>query len=286
MTIHLGYVAAGSTIYIPFATFSSTGASVTITGLATSDILIYKNGSTTERSSVAGFTLLDTDGIDFDGKTGLHGISIDLNDNTDAGFYAAGSFYMVGIASITVDGQTVNFWAATFFIGPAQANVTQWKGTDAATVDTNGYPVVTVKDGTGQGEVLTTSGAVDLVTTATNLTNAGGLTQADVRTAVGLASANLDTQLTAIDDLLDAEIPALTAAVAALPTSILDLAAGVETGVTPRQALRLILAALAGKLSGAATTTVVVRNVGDTKARITATVDADGNRTAMALDAT
>jgi hypothetical protein len=74
-------------------------------------------------------------------------------------------------------------------------------------------------------------------------------------------------------------------AVAGAPAALLDLAAGVETGVTLRQALRIILAAEAGKLSGAATTTIVIRNPGDTKDRITATVDADGNRSAVVLDA-
>jgi hypothetical protein len=129
MTIHLGYVATGATIYIPFHTFNSSGASVTISGLAVTDIEIYKNGSVTQRSSDAGYTLLDTDGIDFDGLTGIHGFSIDLNDNTDAGFYAAGSFYWVVVSAITVDSQTVSFVAATFFLGPVQANVTQNAGT-------------------------------------------------------------------------------------------------------------------------------------------------------------
>jgi hypothetical protein len=68
-------------------------------------------------------------------------------------------------------------------------------------------------------------------------------------------------------------------------TALLDLAAGVETGITLRQALRLILSAVAGKLSGAATTTVLIRDTNDSKNRITATVDADGNRTAITLDA-
>lgn len=58
----------------------------------------------------------------------------------------------------------------------------------------------------------------------------------------------------------------------------------VETGLTVRQALRLISAALAGKVSGAETSTVTIRNVGDTKDRITATVDANGNRTAVTTD--
>lgn len=44
------------------------------------------------------------------------------------------------------------------------------------------------------------------------------LSQADVRTAVGLASANLDTQLSAVDDYVDTEIAALVTAVAAVNT--------------------------------------------------------------------
>lgn len=71
-----------------------------------------------------------------------------------------------------------------------------------------------------------------------------------------------------------------------IATALLDLANGVETGVTLRQAHRTELAAAAGKLSGAATTTVKIRNQADDKDRITATVDADGNRTAVTLDLT
>ena len=67
---------------------------------------------------------------------------------------------------------------------------------------------------------------------------------------------------------------------------LLDWAAGVETGWTPRQALRIIAAALAGEVSGAGTTTVVIRDIADTKTRITATVTGDGDRTALTLDAT
>lgn len=114
-----GTVPPGTTLYIPFATYDSNdpSASVTLTGLATSDIEIFKDGSTTQRASDAGYTLLDTDGIDFDGITGIHGLSIDLADNTTAGFYSAGSQYWVVVSSVTVDAATVNFIAATFRIG-------------------------------------------------------------------------------------------------------------------------------------------------------------------------
>lgn len=62
------------------------------------------------------------------------------------------------------------------------------------------------------------------------------------------------------------------------------LEAQIEDGLTLRQALRLLSAALAGKVSGAETTTVTIRNTADTKDRIVATVDANGNRTAVTTD--
>lgn len=67
---------------------------------------------------------------------------------------------------------------------------------------------------------------------------------------------------------------------------MLDVAAGIETGLTVRQGYRLMVAAAAGKLSGAATTTVAIRDFADTKNRVSATVDADGNRTAITTDLT
>lgn len=60
----------------------------------------------------------------------------------------------------------------------------------------------------------------------------------------------------------------------------------VEGTITFRQMLRLFGAALGGELSGAATTTIVIRNASDSKTVITATCDSDGNRSAMSLDLT
>lgn len=70
----------------------------------------------------------------------------------------------------------------------------------------------------------------------------------------------------------------------AVADALLDRTDGVETSLTLKQAMRLLVAASAGKLSGAATTTITIRNYGDTKNRITATVDGDGNRTAVTYD--
>ncbi len=91
----------------------------------------------------------------------------------------------------------------------------------------------------------------------------------DVVTSTRLASAGYTTPPTATENA----------------TGLLDLAAGIETGLTLRQALRLLLAAEAGKLSGAETTTITIRNaVADSKNRLVVTVDENGNRSAFTYD--
>lgn len=291
--IHLGNVPAGSTLYIPFSTYDVTnGASVTISNFAVGDINIYKNGSTTQRSSTNGFTLLDTDGIDFDGLTGIHGFSIDLSDNSDAGFYSVGGFYWVVVSPITVSTQTVGLIAATFRIVTAESVTGQPKVDIAAFGGTagtfaSGIPSANVASG-GIASTAFASGAITAAAIAADAIGASELaadavteiqsglstlTAATVRSAVGLASANLDTQL------------------AAVPTAnqnadaLLDRTAGIETGLTLRQCLRLMASVLFGKASGLETTTVVYRDVNDSANRITATVDDSGNRTSVTLNA-
>lgn len=58
----------------------------------------------------------------------------------------------------------------------------------------------------------------------------------------------------------------------------------IETGYSLREALRLVLSSVAGKVSGAETTTITFRNIVDDKNRIVATVDANGNRTSITYD--
>lgn len=112
--LNLGTVKPGSTIRIPFSSFDKDdGSSITMTNYAAADILVYKDGSTTERASTAGFTAT----TDFDAKTGKHLAIIDLADNTTAGFFAAGSEYLVAIDSVTVDTVTTGGWIARFEIG-------------------------------------------------------------------------------------------------------------------------------------------------------------------------
>jgi hypothetical protein len=122
----------------------------------------------------------------------------------------------------------------------------------------------------GSGDITASLGAQAGLIAA--LTGDGNVSGAILR-AQGSMSANITVTGTGLNS-------------ANVADAILDSPAGVEQSITVREALRLILAASAGKVAGAETTTVTIRNVGDTKTRITATVDANGNRTAVTTDLT
>lgn len=123
----------------------------------------------------------------------------------------------------------------------------RWRGTDLPTPDTAGYPKVTVKNGVAGGEILISSGKIALV--------AGGLdsvlVESNITAGAGLTN-DAGTQLTSIN---------------------------------ARQALAAILSACAAVLAGAATTDIAIKPAGlpAGNTRIDATVDADGNRSAVAL---
>ncbi len=70
----------------------------------------------------------------------------------------------------------------------------------------------------------------------------------------------------------------------AIADALLDRADAIEVGLTPRQSLRANSAAMAGVLSGAGTNTVTIKGAGVATTRITATVDADGDRSAVVLN--
>lgn len=114
-----------------------------------------------------------------------------------------------------------------------------------------------------------------------NATVSSRASQTSVNTIDGIVDAILEDTGTT----LPAALTAIANYVDTIPADILDATNGVESGMTLRQALRVLLAAGVGKLSGANTTTVTVRNPGDTKNRIVATVDEHGNRSAVTLDA-
>lgn len=86
------------------------------------------------------------------------------------------------------------------------------------------------------------------------------------------------------------DISTIESAIAALPAASDNadavLAATYEGAETVQDHFRLARAALYGKANGLAGTTVHYRDAADAKNRLTATVDSDGNRSAMTTDAT
>lgn len=64
---------------------------------------------------------------------------------------------------------------------------------------------------------------------------------------------------------------------------LLDRANGIESGYTLRQVLRLVASILLGKASGGPTGSTF-RDLNDSKDRVVATADANGDRTVMTVD--
>jgi hypothetical protein len=207
--------------------------------------------------------------------------------------------------------------------GVPKVDPTHWNGTAVATPDTVGYPKVTIKSGTGTGEVSLSSGTVTTgaisagaitataiaadaitdakvasdVTIASVTGSVGSVTGAvgsvtgavgSVTGSVGSVAANGITASSIATDAIGAlELAADAATEISSGVATAVGAITIETGLTLVQALQLVAAACAGKASGLATTSVVYRNaVADSKNRISATVDAYGNRSAITTDLT
>lgn len=270
--INWGSVPAGSVLPFPFTTYGKTnGESITLTGLAVTDIEVYKGTSMTQRSSDNGYALMDTDGIDIDGVTGFHGFSIDTSDNTDAGFYAAGSFYTVLVSSITVDGQTVNFIAGTFRLVAAE-NTAGTPAVDAVRLGgaaQTGRDVgasVLLSNGTGAGQVKLSGGYV-----APNWGDVGNPT-----TVVGLTGTTIKTATDVETDTADIQsrIPAalvggrMDASVGAMANNVMTAAAAAADLTTELQNGLATAAALAD----------VQTDTNDIQARLPAALTADAKR--------
>lgn len=112
------------------------------------------------------------------------------------------------------------------------------------------------------------------------------------RLPAALVSGKMDSDAVAISgstaaaDAVEANIGNLDDAITDIPGLILDLTDGIETGITPRQAMRAFLARLVGKVvSGGGTSTISFDNPGGTVTRVTFTgADASGNRTSVTLN--
>ena len=196
--------------------------------------------------------------------------------------------------------------------------VTNMRGTDSAllassapsnfgdlaiTSSTGKVTAGTVDDKTGyslSGTITTLDGlnnfdpASDTVATVTTVTNMRGTDSALLASSApsnfgDLAITSSTGKVTAgtVDDKTGYTVETIVSGtINAIADGLLDRADGVEpasagTERTVREALRLILSACAGQVAGASGTTITIRDTNDTTNRITATVDSDGNRTAV-----
>lgn len=148
---------------------------------------------------------------------------------------------------------------------------------------------IAATDIVSNGAITTLSGAVVNVDTVDTTT-----TNSDMRGTDNASTFDHTTDEVTTDaasrtaSQADVSSLATAASIAALnDISVADiLASGDIDGYNIEETLKLCLAVLAGKISGAGTTTIVIRAADDSKNRITATVDSDGNRSSVSLDTT
>lgn len=148
--------------------------------------------------------------------------------------------------------------------------------------------IVALEAALSAGITLTDAQLAIILLLEADLSATGSFTDAQLGNILGLA-ASLNASMTVTNSItnlvnLSADIGGAEALSAqGLATALLD-ANDIETNYSMREALRLMLSALAGKVSGAETTTVTIRSLNDDKNRIVATVDSNGNRTAVTYD--
>lgn len=258
------------------------------------------------------FPILDSTGSLVTGATGL-----DSEISKDGGTFAdctneateiatSSGMYYLDLTSTEMNADTVALIIKTSTSGakttpivlyPVEAtdisvNVTAWNGTAIPGVDTAGYPKVTVKSGTGAGELSIASGVVSADAVQLSGDAAAANNAESFFDGTGYAGTNnVIPTVTTVNGLAAGAITAAAIATGAIDADALAADAideiwdeVLEGSLTGRQIVRIMLAALAGKSSGGGTSTINFRDNADSKNRISATVDSNRNRTAVTLD--
>lgn len=288
---------------------ATSGDGIIVTTTVGHGINVAATGTSKHGMTLTGGTAGTSDGLHCAAGTG----GVDIRGNITGN--------LVGTVSTltTYTGNTVQTGDAYARLGaPAGASVSADIATKMATYSQpTGFLAATFPT-TVASPTNITAGTITTVTNLTNAPTAGDFT-ATMKTSIGTAvaasavasvtaavtvtgdlSATMKTSVTTACTASTPTAAAVTGAVGSVTAgctltsgernsvadALLDRTAGIETNFTLRQAHRLLLSALAAKLSGAATSTVVIRDVNDTTNRITATVDANGNRTAITTNVT
>jgi hypothetical protein len=255
--------------------------------IANTDILIKKNGAASAAKNSGGATA--------DGAGGLYAVTWDATDTATVGQLSysvkvAGALVAFGTYTVLEEEVYDDLFAASAvgYLKPTTAGRDldvsaggeaglDWANIGSPTTAQNLSATNIDVDqivASVSGAVGSVTGAVGSVTGNVGGNVAGSV--ASVTTVNGLA-AGVITAASIATGAIDADALAADAV-----DEIWDEQIGDGT-ITSRQAFRVVLAALAAKLSGAATTTVTIRNVADSANVIVATVDSDGNRSATTV---
>lgn len=158
--------------------------------------------------------------FDGTGYAGTNNVIPTTTNVTTVNGLAAGVITATSIAADAITdakvASDVTIASVTGAVGSVTGNVGGSVGSVTAAITLPTIPTAWI---TADGIAADAIGSSELAASAISEIQSGlsTLDAAGVRTAIGLASANLDTQLTAIDDLIDTEIAALTTEVAKIP---------------------------------------------------------------------
>lgn len=236
MTVFLKAATAVTVLIGPFV--DNTDGYTPETGLTitASEVLLSKNGGALAAKSEVNSAAHDA--------AGHYAVNLDANDTDTPGALRiavneSGAFPVwldcvvlpAAVYDALIDGNN-----------PLQVDVTAWKNTTVPTPDTAGYPKVTIKDGTGTGELDTASGKVSVAT--------GGITAgsfaAGAIDAAAIGTGAIDADAMAADvgpDIFQS-------------TALTESYAADGATATPAQLLYMIWALLAEKAVSATTLTV------------------------------
>jgi len=275
-------VKIASTLVVMFRAFLASDHVSVATG-KTIAITISKNGGAFGNPNAGATNATEV-------SSGWYKVTLDTTDTGTAGPLA------VRGAVATVDDVAV-----LFYVGQAPADVTHWLGNGVAAA-ANGLPKVDVD--TIKTNPVVNGGTITLPTNATvasttNITAAAGCavssiganvitaaaTAADFSTEVNAAvlailgtpaGASLAADIATVAAFIDTEVAAILAKTNLIP--------GTQDGKTYAQTINLISAVLLGKVSGVDTGSPVFRDMADAANRVSATIDAGNNRTAITLN--
>lgn len=231
--------------------------------------------------TATGFSTLDAAGVR--SAVGL------ASANLDTQLTAIDDYLDTEVAAIKAKTDSLTFTVA----GQIDANVIDWKGTAAPAMTGDAFARLGAPAGASVSADIAAAKVdtaaikvkTDFLPSAT-AGNAGGVFIAGTNAATtvsitGNITGNLSGSVGSVTTVSDKTGYRLSA------TGVDDVLDEVVDGTTTaRESFRLANATLGGKASGLAGVTAVYRDLADTKNRISATVDADGNRSAVTRDLT